>query len=309
MTIPIILVHKGDSFYLAHTIAQAQQSNPDSEIILIGDRSNAYYKGVSHYDRAHYSSRVQELIDLYPIPEEPTPFHLTTRFCMERWLILKEFIIKENIHECFHIDSDVLIYQPITPLYKQYKTHSFTVISTRDIDIEIPLAQGGSAFIYNQEILKKLESVIFDLMSEKKGKAFLKKKLKDSELITDMDSLGLLWKQNPDKVLNIYTRRGENIIQNYMMEEDIFEMEGPFAKIYWDGNIPYAFTIDKPREKVSFAIMHFHGKGKWIMRKHLKLNSLKVKMTWLYNKVAYCLLKYPKRYANKLLRKEIFPAA
>lgn len=62
---PIILIHRGDSFYLAHTIAQARSSNPDSRLILLGDRSNSFYLGVEHHRYVDYFDEAREFAKLF----------------------------------------------------------------------------------------------------------------------------------------------------------------------------------------------------------------------------------------------------
>jgi hypothetical protein len=62
---PIILIHRGDSFYLAHTIAQARSSNPDGRLILLGDRSNSFYLGVEHHRYEDYFEEAREFAKLF----------------------------------------------------------------------------------------------------------------------------------------------------------------------------------------------------------------------------------------------------
>ena len=50
MNLPIIFVHKGDSFYLKYALESAKKFNPDSRIILLGDGVTVYPDFVEYYD-------------------------------------------------------------------------------------------------------------------------------------------------------------------------------------------------------------------------------------------------------------------
>ena len=50
MNIPILIVHKGNTFYLPIVLRQLRLFNPNSRICLISDESTKCYDFVEHYD-------------------------------------------------------------------------------------------------------------------------------------------------------------------------------------------------------------------------------------------------------------------
>ena len=53
-------------------------------------------------------------------------------------------------------------------------------------------------------------------------------------------------------------------------------------------------------------MLHFHGKGKYMMGKYLKISSVAIAMQHLINKTINSMVKYPMRMAN-LFHKGVFP--
>jgi hypothetical protein len=111
---PIILIHRGDSFYLAHTIAQARSSNPESRPILLGDRSNSFYLGVERHRYEDYFEQAQKIAKLFTYEYFPTYQYPWILFCHQKYLALRDFVLAQGIEKFLLIDSDVLLYEPIS---------------------------------------------------------------------------------------------------------------------------------------------------------------------------------------------------
>jgi len=109
MGIPIILIHRGDSHYLAHSLAQAKSSNPDSRIILLGDRSNSFYKGVEHHRYEKYFDTAKNLSDIYTYEYHPTYQYGWNLFMHQKYPVLNDFCKAHKIKQFVLIDSDVMV--------------------------------------------------------------------------------------------------------------------------------------------------------------------------------------------------------
>jgi hypothetical protein len=104
----------------------------------------------------------------------------------------------------------------------------------------------------------------------------------------------------------MYRYEGQDYVMNVSMEwDDRFEYAGNFLKVIWKKDTPYL------TEKVSGRLfrapmLHFHGKGKYVMGKYLRLKNLKTMVEHKINKVINVLAKYPVRMANSF-HKGFFP--
>ena len=90
MALPIIFIHKGDSFYLKYALENAKKFNPESRVILIGDKVTEYPKFVEYHEMYDYSSSALKFKKVYK--HMSTNTEAIERFCFERWFILNEFL-------------------------------------------------------------------------------------------------------------------------------------------------------------------------------------------------------------------------
>lgn len=103
MTIPVVLIHRGKSerYPLATVITQARKF--DNDIVLIGDEANGATERLDDY-----FSVASDFATHYA--------HLSTnhvefeRFCIQRWFVLREWMVKREVDDCLYIDSDVLLF-------------------------------------------------------------------------------------------------------------------------------------------------------------------------------------------------------
>lgn len=114
----IIYFHEGFSPYLPFALSQAARSNPSARLILLGNRENKI-KGISyeHHMLSDYSRRHQEFVDSYQ------HFHPgcleDERRCIERWIVLAEFVQRHRIEEFLFLDSDTLLFEDVRKLFER----------------------------------------------------------------------------------------------------------------------------------------------------------------------------------------------
>jgi hypothetical protein len=242
MAYPIILIHKGDSPYLAYAIAQAKSSNPDSRIILLGDKSNSYLLGVEHFEYQKYFSEAKEFSELYKYEYSPNYQYEWQLFCHQRHFILKDFCQIHGINKFVYIDSDVMIYENVDKYFQKYKNYSLTLVC------ENPASYSAGAWfsiVQDLDIICNLCKTYQNLFSDsgKESRAKL-----NQEIINDTIGLYLLMEGNPKKVKNMYSFEDQDYVMHVSMEWDNrFEYDGKFLKVLWKGKTP--FLIEKRREK------------------------------------------------------------
>jgi hypothetical protein len=193
MAYPIILIHKGDSPYLAYAIAQAKSSNPESRVILLGDGSNSYYLGVEHHYYERYFSEASTFKDLYKYEFFPNYQYPWMLFCHQKYFALRDFCRIHGIKKYVLIDSDVMIYEDITPYFKLNENASITVFHP---DSKLIHAGTWFAIIQDDSIIDELCKINKILYSDsgRGTRAQL-----NCKFYWDMTGPFLLMKKNPEK--------------------------------------------------------------------------------------------------------------
>jgi hypothetical protein len=119
MAPPIVFFHQNFEPYLAFTVWQARQTNPDSPVYLLGDAANDLTSlGATHVPFHDFAPEAREFIALYK--------HLSTheleceRLCFERWFYLLGFLKKFPFEEFYFLDSDYFLLMNIEPARVQW---------------------------------------------------------------------------------------------------------------------------------------------------------------------------------------------
>ena len=114
---PIIVLHQGNHDYLRICLEQAKFTNPNSRIILLGDKKaqSVAPDYVEFYDTKDYFNTAKEFSKVYK--HHSTNYYEFELFCIQRWFIVNEFIQKNNIEYFLHLDSDVLLYADFEKVY------------------------------------------------------------------------------------------------------------------------------------------------------------------------------------------------
>ena len=130
MSIPVIFMHTSNSLYLQLALLQAKKTC-GQDIHLIGDQSNeaafVRHHKLSDYDK---SPLCQEFEKNYK-HRSVNPYNYEL-FCLKRWFVALEFLAKNNLSECFCVDSDVLIYKDLNELRAFLEGADFSVIYFRE---------------------------------------------------------------------------------------------------------------------------------------------------------------------------------
>lgn len=121
-TVPVVFIHRGDDDYLAFSLQQAKRSNPQSDVVLIGDASNGKYasESVHHCMIDRYFESAGRFAEVYK--HQSGNAYDYELFCFQRWFVLKDFMKANGLERCCYLDSDIMLYANVNdPAY-----HGFT---------------------------------------------------------------------------------------------------------------------------------------------------------------------------------------
>lgn len=312
--IPIICVHIGDMKHLRWVIAQARESNPGSEFILLGNSSNAYYSGVKHYNVKAFSKAADRFAKIYKHTNTLQPEHREL-FYHQRWLILAEFMEKMGIDEVFNIDSDILLFDDLSQMSSYYPGEmtlvKASVWENSDVGHE---PHGGSTFVRNRSIISALSELMFEIYSDEK---LFSEVLGNSHSgIGEMTILKEFLNRYPERVSNTVAPVNGYAMQDCMSEYpnscSQYLTENGRCKLEWKNDRPYAFLKSDPKTPIEMGLLHMHGYCKSDMNRYMKLNGFSSRFNLFQNKIRYSILRGPLKYLNKysakLLSREPFPS-
>lgn len=146
----IVIIHNGFAKYVVYALKKLKETNKNSNIFLI---SNNNYKKYSKYSTfVNINDCLKDDAKLF----KSKYIHLGKSdlnyemFCMQRWIILKDFMKEYSINECFYMDSDILIY---SDLYE-------ALIPFNDYKISLAHNLGLSMYIKSVNILDEFSKFL-----------------------------------------------------------------------------------------------------------------------------------------------------
>jgi hypothetical protein len=140
MSIPIIFAHKDygcntNSKYLSHSLEMAKLTNPNSEVILIGDdasRELISSKGIifvplQEFDNDKLVNELQSVIKF--IGNHHKMPMIRYEFLFSRYLIFYLYASKYNIDKFWHFDSDTFVVRDLSPLVPHFSSYVCNVLN------------------------------------------------------------------------------------------------------------------------------------------------------------------------------------
>ena len=261
----IIVTHKGNPKYLKYVLSQLKETNPNSNIILMGDEQNNKYKFVKHVILNDYFEWANKFKEVY-IHKNFTPYDFEL-FCYQRWFCIYEYMKKNNLEDVFAIDSDVLVYDNLGEIYQFLNKYDYAfrieTICEPDIgDAGPPLAY------FKRETLKKMCEYFIDSYIKSEDYALLEKKMEyhnkkfEQKGICDMNQIYSFYQKNKG---NFYDLTNFLCIDNkkFKIDDTIlnicsFEDENKHKKIIFKNNKVFCILKDK-NEEIQFPLLHFQG--------------------------------------------------
>ncbi len=275
----IIFIHKGNPRYLKFALLNAKKSNPNSNIILLGDNSNSNLsKLCNHHYISDFLDSAEEFKKIY-IHQSNNSYDFEL-FCFQRWFILKDFVIKNQLKHFIACDSDVLIFDDLSQYY-DYSTWKQNYLNVVDNN-------GPQCVYFTKESIINFCNYISNQYSNKiylerlnnRWKHFLDNKLSGGNC--DMTMFTNYKSDFPNLVLNLYgfEKRLKNSfffydVSNYESDnKKLFLHEKKrgliIAKIRTYDKMPYVFGLDG--EIFKTPVIHFQGKYKSLMCQYSYIN-------------------------------------
>ncbi len=254
----IVIIHKGFNKYVLYCLKQLKITNKNSNVYLLSDKEYKEYSKYSIFVDINniLSDDAKLFADKYIHLGKSNPSY--EMFCMQRWIILRDFMKLYNIKECFYMDSDVLIFSNLDEALLPFNDYKISLISNLALSMyikDISILDEFSVFLlnkYTSEIeINKLKDMYYNTNRINDGVA---------GSITDMElSIEFFSNKNVGD-LSVITNDSLFDIGLYYHEEfeRIKKGKYSFKKIYFEGNIPYCnYVNNSENKKIRFHSLHF----------------------------------------------------
>lgn len=262
MNIPIIIVHRGDTFYLKLVLEQIRLFNPHTRICLISDASTDKYCFVEHYNIDDYSKGADAFKMAYiHMSSNPYDYEL---ICFQRWFCIRDFVKTQKIENFLCMDSDVLLYCNIDEVMQQYISYDFTTCNK----------QGPGCALFNISSISDFCGYMMSMYTEEfllnKMKSMYQGFIDNKRLGGICDMTAFVWFQDNTKcnVIDIAIPTNGKCFDGCITWGQGFEMEDGKKKVYWIDNLPYGKLMND-QSLVRFYCLHFQGRSKYSMYKYI----------------------------------------
>lgn len=260
--IPLIFFHMGDSYYLQYTFNQILQSNPDSDVYLIGDDKNKHYEsiGIKHVDMTTCEKTAKEFEKIY--------VHLSCmggfveRICFQRWMYIRDFVAQQGWTGRFcHLDSDVLVYGDITKYHDRY---------CADADVTLHGKYGPGCNVFKSvDVLSKLVDNTFKYYTTPSLVERLTEWYKSGKgNITDMTMIEAFVDECDIKPFDLLQVVDDITFDSHLAKktDNRFQMSGRMKKVIFKGLD--AFCLTEKGKLVRMMMLHIQGFYKMYMYRY-----------------------------------------
>lgn len=283
-SLPIVFVHEQYSFYLEFSLRQAQLTNPDSPLHLIGDAQNNRFPFVQHLPISSLIEKDYRQFGEIYTHASPNQIHYEL-FCFRRWFLLRELMHRHQYSLAFMADSDVMIYDQLARsagrMIRQNCLAAYNSGADRDW---VNSASGHSSF-WTREGIDQFCQFLLHIYGHPGYRPLLDAIRSQNHLITakvgisDMTALYLFMKQQPGKILNLSKLKRSRAFDhnvgtatNYNLHE--YVLDQGIKRIVWlEQNAPVC--LNKLRlQPVQMTTLHFQGPTKRFIHRHYTGNDL-----------------------------------
>jgi hypothetical protein len=266
--LPVIYIYFGKiPEYMIRSIDCAYENNKN--IIVLTD-TDFKYKKVTCFKINNYNKGLVQFESVYKHMSSNS-YEFEKR-CIDRWFILRNFVVQENIEVCYYTDSDVMIYGDLAVVYGNYKDYEATYTLT-ELQGNYRWAASGCCSYWKAETLTLFCNFILETYSTEKIKTLEEKWTyhqanKIAGGICDMTLLYLFSQRinfySLSKIKNVEVFDHNMLTsENYYPNE--YEMEGNgnrlIKKIVWENGIPYGNNL-LLNEKIRFVTLTEYAKLK-----------------------------------------------
>lgn len=258
MPIPIVFVHKGNSWYLWYTLRQAKLTNPQSEIYLISNTYHPQYRPFArHFHLDDYFAEASQLPKIYRhLSTNSVEFEL---FALQRWFVLRSFSQKQGLKQFFTQDSDVMVYTDLSEEQKRLATFGMSVTKEKGPQ---------SVFINDIKLLDGFCE--FVTMSYATRSAELKDRYQKywadcafggiGEMVLLQDYIATC----PEQVVDTFTISDGAVYDNNVNVSEGFEVANGIKHFVWKQGQPFGRHLETGK-LVRFNTIHFQGGAKMLI--------------------------------------------
>ena len=260
----IIIVHRGNPYYLAYCLQQARYTNPQASICLLGDQTNRHLatQGIRHYPIQQYWEKAERFMYLYKhLSDRPYSYEL---FCLQRWFVLLEFMQDQQLANCIHLDSDVLLFDRLDT-EQDHLANADTLGFVHWIPHVLYIGsqsalQHWCTFMEQHYLdasrLRQLEDLYFEYL-EGSHHGFVG--------VSDMTLLELYQRQYPERTLSLLKRRET---ETAVHDDNVNDSSGFLTgytlgkRIVWQHGLPFATYEGR---LIRLRSLHCQGNAKTLM--------------------------------------------
>jgi hypothetical protein len=265
--IPIVQFFAGNQPWIKISLDQAERFG--NEVVLIGDPSSRK-ETKNHFNYSEFNQGFLTFLENYE--------HLSTNSfdfetsALQRYFVIKEWMLKTGKDKVFITDSDVMIYANLThELYEPYLQGTSAALCipnpARQEDGYYWTASGHLSFWTLPALISFIEFCQRIYSSES---ALIKEKHRYHQVnripggICDMTIL-YLWSKNDPQVANLLALPNGLLVDHSInINDDLkpnqYEMKSGIKSVYFLKGIPYASGTQN-----RFLILHFQGRAKALM--------------------------------------------
>ncbi|MDO4582962.1 MAG: hypothetical protein Q4D62_02555 [Planctomycetia bacterium] len=284
-SLPIIVVHQGNSPPLEICLRQARKSNPQARIVWLHGASDHPLDFVECHSFQN-SDLFQEVPFFHSIYQHFSSSNSleAERFCMSRWLIVRNFMRREKLTRCLGIDSDVLLFCDVREEARRFEPYAMTFAhwnATQNL-IHCNFIQNVAALesfteymlqVYqNQDLLERVKQT-----SHKKGNRY---RVSDMSLFYDW-SCHVPFRfcfYEDFYVDGIFFDSCIDFTHDFQASRYLPGIFRPFKRITWRNERPYA-TL-KNGLQAPMKTIHYHGDLKFLMPLHNQHRSPHFVIFW-----------------------------
>jgi hypothetical protein len=262
MSVPIIFIQLGSRDYFNLVYHQACKN--DNTVIVIGNDSTTPLK---HADIKDYSESANTFSKVYQ--------HLSTNsyeaelICFNRWFILYEYMIKNGIDRCLHLDTDVMLYANAEKEIKKFEQYDFTLSHRCCGSNSFFTLKGLAGFCtYVLQMYSNKSSIEFDQITAHytiRQKHGLPGGVSDMLLLDKYSSriCGMVGEM-------MHIVNDSTYDHNINVSDQHFKMSGQSIKeVSFFENLPYCHQTTTGKE-IRFNTLHFQGPAKRFMNSYLQ---------------------------------------
>ena len=238
-------------------------SNPNSEIVLIGDddsSSLAHGLGITQVPWSDYGDEAERFAGSYiHRSSHGRDFELV---CLQRWLVLESWMIANNRNKVVAMDSDILVFTELESVLESVPKKGMGYVHDSAHFAWIPDVADLTAVC---DVIRDAYADPEHRLIEEMHRSHLAKS--DQGGVSDMSFFQYLASNGTDLVHDIRGPHGAREWNcDVTMNDGVggFVMDGGVKKIRWIKSIPHGLRR-KDDSWVPFATLHFQGAAKSLM--------------------------------------------